>query len=139
MAEQTDDPFLDAVAEHWEKIVAGYKQFEDKRPVVLYDIQEERVYLYPYEDFKNDMSPTIPGVAGRTIRTRGEVGPDGHVRPRQRGREARFLHIGLQVRQMSPVDHRLGRARSCQVTTGEAFNEHAPGPEDDDKYEKAFK
>ena len=25
--------------------------------VVLYDIQEERVYLYPYEDFKNDMSP----------------------------------------------------------------------------------
>jgi len=57
MAEQLDDPFLDAVAEHWEKIVAGYKQFEDKRPVVLYDIQEERVYLYPYEDFKNDMSP----------------------------------------------------------------------------------
>jgi hypothetical protein len=29
-----DDPFLDAVAEHWEKIVAGYKQFEDRRPVV---------------------------------------------------------------------------------------------------------
>ena len=57
MAKQTDDPFLDAVAEHWESIVAGYKQFEDKRPVVLYDIQEKRVYLYPYEDFKNDMSP----------------------------------------------------------------------------------
>ena len=55
--ETDDDPFLDAVAEHWESIVAGYKQFEDKRPVVLYDIQEKRVYLYPYEDFKNDMSP----------------------------------------------------------------------------------
>jgi len=25
MTEQMDDPFLDAVAEHWEKIVAGYK------------------------------------------------------------------------------------------------------------------
>ena len=57
MAEQMDDPFLDVVVEHWENIVAGYMQFEDKRPVVLYDIQEERVYLYPYEDFKNDMSP----------------------------------------------------------------------------------
>ena len=45
------------MAEHWEKIVAGYKQFEDKRPIVLYDIQDERGYLYPYEDFKNDMSP----------------------------------------------------------------------------------
>lgn len=48
---------LAPVAEHWGKIVAGYKQFEDKRPIVLYDIQEERVYLHPYEDFKNDMSP----------------------------------------------------------------------------------
>ena len=54
---ETDDPFLDAVAEHWESIVAGYKQFEDKRPIVLYDLQEKRVYLYPYEDFKNDMTP----------------------------------------------------------------------------------
>ena len=57
MTEPMTTPFLDAVAEHWENIVAGYKQFEDKRPVVLYDIQEQRVYLYPYEDFKNDMSP----------------------------------------------------------------------------------
>jgi hypothetical protein len=55
--EEVDDPVLATVVEHWEKIVAGYKQFEDKRPVVLYDIQEERVYLYPYEDFKTDMSP----------------------------------------------------------------------------------
>jgi len=55
--EEVDDPMLAPVAEHWEKIVAGYKQFEDKRPVVLYDIQAKRAYLCPYEDFKNDMSP----------------------------------------------------------------------------------
>ena len=54
---ETDYPLLDAMAEHWEDIVAGYMQFEDKRPIVLYDIQEKRVHLYPYEDFKNDMSP----------------------------------------------------------------------------------
>ena len=53
---ETDDPLFDAMAEHWEQIVAGYKQFEDKRPVMLYDIQENRIYAYPYEDFKNDMS-----------------------------------------------------------------------------------
>lgn len=45
------------MAEHWEQIVAGYRQFEDKRPIVLYDIQAKRAYLCPYEDFKNDMSP----------------------------------------------------------------------------------
>lgn len=55
--EEIDDPMLEAVAEHWESIVAGYKQFEDKRPIVLYDLQEKRVYPYPYEDFKNDMTP----------------------------------------------------------------------------------
>ena len=62
------------MAEHWEQIVAGYKQFEDKRPVMLYDIQEKRIYLYPYEDFKNDMSSKIPGFAGRTIRIAGQLG-----------------------------------------------------------------
>jgi PHD/YefM family antitoxin component YafN of YafNO toxin-antitoxin module len=51
--EEVDDPMLAPVAEHWEKIVAGYKQFEDKRPVVLYDIQAKRAYLCPYEDFKS--------------------------------------------------------------------------------------
>ena len=51
------DPLLAAMAEHWEQIVAGYKQFEDKRPIVVYDIQQRRAYLCPYEDFKNDMSP----------------------------------------------------------------------------------
>ncbi len=56
MAEETDDPLFDAMAKHWEQIVVGYKQFEDKRPVMLYDIQENRIYAYPYEDFKNDMS-----------------------------------------------------------------------------------
>jgi hypothetical protein len=54
---ETDDCLFEAMAEHLEHIVAGYKQFEDKRPVMLYDIQEGRIYAYPYEDFKSDMCP----------------------------------------------------------------------------------
>jgi hypothetical protein len=54
---EAEDPLFDAMIEHWQQIVAGYKQFEDKRPVMLYDIQEHRIYAYPYEGFKNDMSP----------------------------------------------------------------------------------
>jgi hypothetical protein len=45
MAEQTNDRLFDAMAKIWEEIVAGYKQFEDKRPVMLYDIQENRLYV----------------------------------------------------------------------------------------------
>ena len=44
------------MAEHWMHVIRLYRQFEDKRPVMLYDIQERRIYACPYEDFKSDMS-----------------------------------------------------------------------------------
>lgn len=55
--EDLDDPLFDAMCEHWEHVVTAYRQFEEKRPIVLYDIQEKRIYVYPYADFKNEMSP----------------------------------------------------------------------------------
>jgi hypothetical protein len=73
-ADDMDDPMFDAMAEHREGIVAGYRQFEDKRPVVLYDIQEERVYLYPYEDFKNDLSPKSQVSLTRQYELAGKLG-----------------------------------------------------------------
>ena len=51
-----DDPLFDAMAEHWEHVVAGYKKFENGKPVMLYDIQEQMIYAFPYEDFKSEMS-----------------------------------------------------------------------------------
>ena len=52
----TGDYLFDAMAEHWEHVVRLYRQFADKNPIMLYDIQEERIYAYPYEDFKSEMS-----------------------------------------------------------------------------------
>ena len=52
----TDDPLFDAMAEHWEHIVTGYLQYEDNKPIMLYDIQEQRIYALPYEGFKSEMS-----------------------------------------------------------------------------------
>ena len=51
-----DDYLFDTLNEHREHVVVAYKQFEDKRPIMLYDIQEKQIYAYPYEDFKSDMS-----------------------------------------------------------------------------------
>ena len=51
-----DDYLLDALSEYWEHVVVAYKQLEDKRPIMLYDIQEKQVYAYYYEGFKSEMS-----------------------------------------------------------------------------------
>jgi len=51
-----DDYLFEALSEHWEHVVVAYKQFEDKRPIMLYDIQEKQIYAYPYEHLKSEMS-----------------------------------------------------------------------------------
>lgn len=54
--EKSDDPYWDAVLEQWDNIVNWYLMFADKKPVMLYDIQEQKVYAYPYLEFKAEMS-----------------------------------------------------------------------------------
>ena len=46
----SDDYLLDAAWEHWDMILSAYKLYEEHKPVVLFDIQEQRIYLYPYKD-----------------------------------------------------------------------------------------
>jgi hypothetical protein len=47
------DQYLDIIKEQWGNILMLYKKFDDKKPVMSYDIQEQRIYAYPYEDFKS--------------------------------------------------------------------------------------
>jgi len=49
------DEYLEIVYAQWHNILRLYEKFADKRPVMLYDIQEQRIYAYPYEDFKADL------------------------------------------------------------------------------------
>ena len=51
-----DDPYWAVVCEHWPKILQWYQLFADKKPVMLFDIQEQRIYAYPYKEFKADLS-----------------------------------------------------------------------------------
>ena len=50
-----DDYLFDALSEHWEHVVVAYRQFEDKRPIMLYDVQEKQSFAYSYEGFKSEM------------------------------------------------------------------------------------
>ena len=52
----TSDPYLAVVGEQWRNILALYSAFQDKRPVMLFDIQEGRIYAYPYAEFKAGLS-----------------------------------------------------------------------------------
>lgn len=51
-----DDYLLDAALEHWPTIRMMYERFAEKRPVMLFDIEEQRVYAYPYTEFTKELS-----------------------------------------------------------------------------------
>ena len=50
------DPYFEAVQKQWSNIRALYMMYEDKRPIVLYDIHENKIYAYPYKELKSDLS-----------------------------------------------------------------------------------
>jgi hypothetical protein len=50
------DYLLDAAQENWPYILEAYHRFEDNKPIVLYDIQERRIYVYPYAGFIEELS-----------------------------------------------------------------------------------
>jgi hypothetical protein len=50
------DPYFEAVQEQWPNIHALYMMYENKRPIILYDLQEKKVYAYPYKEFKAELS-----------------------------------------------------------------------------------
>jgi len=50
-----DDPYLEMIYEHWEDIWRGYNLFADKCPVMLFDVQEQKIYAYPYKEFRAEM------------------------------------------------------------------------------------
>lgn len=54
--ERENDVYLDEAWKHLEGIIMLYRQFEDKNPVMLLDIQEHRVYAYPYNELKRTLS-----------------------------------------------------------------------------------
>jgi len=51
-----DEEFFEIVSEHWGQILNLYKKIDDKKPIMLIDIQEQKLYAYPYLDFKSSLN-----------------------------------------------------------------------------------
>ena len=50
------DPYWKILREKQPYIQRLYETFADKRPVMLYDIQEGLIYAYPYEQYRLELS-----------------------------------------------------------------------------------
>jgi len=50
------DALFDAACERADDILRLYRQFAEKRPVMLLELPSQRIYAYPYLDFKNTLS-----------------------------------------------------------------------------------
>jgi len=50
------DPYFKAIQEQWPNIRALYMTYESERPIILYDVQDHKIYAYPYKEFKAEMS-----------------------------------------------------------------------------------
>jgi hypothetical protein len=42
--------------EQWPHIALLYERHADKKPVMLFDIQEQRVYAFPFKEFRAELS-----------------------------------------------------------------------------------
>ena len=51
-----NDPYWKVAVEQYDKLLFLYRPFAEKRPVMLFDIQEQKVYAYPYKDFAAELS-----------------------------------------------------------------------------------
>ena len=56
MAKKMSDPYFIAIQEQWVNIRGLYMMYERKKPIILYDIQEDKIYAYPYKEFKAELS-----------------------------------------------------------------------------------
>jgi hypothetical protein len=52
-----DDPLFDLINENWEQIISIHQLFADRKPIMLYDVQERRIYAYPYAEFQAELNP----------------------------------------------------------------------------------
>ena len=50
------DELLAVAEENWPHIMHLYRLFSDRNPIMLYDLQEQRVYAYPYAEFAAELN-----------------------------------------------------------------------------------
>ncbi len=63
--ETTTDPLVEAAQDELPHIRALYRLFEDKRPVMLFDLQSQKIYAYPYLEYKANLNERSQAILER--------------------------------------------------------------------------
>jgi hypothetical protein len=50
------DQYYSAIQEQWSNIRGLYMTYASKKPIMLYDVREKKIYAYPYKEFKAELS-----------------------------------------------------------------------------------
>lgn len=50
------DPYSDLIDEEWHSITKMYHMFRKKKPIMLYNIDEQKLYSYPARKYINTLS-----------------------------------------------------------------------------------
>ena len=48
--------YVDMAYDQWDHILTLYHRFQTKRLIMLFDVQEQKVYAYPYKAYKATLS-----------------------------------------------------------------------------------
>ena len=51
-----NDDLVEAAEFFLPQILMFYRRFEDKRPVMLLELPSQKIYAYPYQEFKDDLN-----------------------------------------------------------------------------------
>jgi hypothetical protein len=74
MKRSPNEAYWEVVGEQYDNLLFLYRRFAAKRPVMLFDIQEQRIYAYPYRDYAADLSRKSQLSLARQYRAAGEDG-----------------------------------------------------------------
>ena len=56
---------MDAASDRADDILMFYKKFAEKKPVMLLELPSQKIYAYPYLDFKNNLSERSRKMLGK--------------------------------------------------------------------------
>jgi hypothetical protein len=51
------DDLIESARQRAGAILLFYQKFADKKPVMLLELPADKIYAYPYEDFRNSLNP----------------------------------------------------------------------------------
>ncbi len=60
--DRNNDDLIEAAQGQRSNILGLYKLFEDKRPVMVFDLQGGKIYAYPYEEFRDELNQRSRGI-----------------------------------------------------------------------------